>query len=224
MVGFSFTGDVSRLTEVYPQPNLLRSVLPKLSTSEKISFLQLWVTEGIPYAFKDLPVLYDAARVWLANQLGIHAKELTIIGSGRLGYSLCEKPEFGKPFGKDLDFSAVSASLFNTVVADFNLWKNDIDSGHLTPRTPKQHKYWPSSLDKLPKNICSGFIDPYKIPTLHKYQHVQGIQDALSRMCKKLEISTHKPKTTLVSLRVYRDWDAFVRQMELNLSDVVKSL
>ena len=44
--------------------------------------------------------------------------------------------------------------------------------------------------------------------------------DALWRVSEKLKVTSHAPNVRKVSLRVYRDWDSFVRQMAINLEVV----
>ena len=70
----------------------------------RIALAQLWMTEGIPFAFVECPVLYDSVRLWLGKRLNVHAKEISITGSGRTGESL-NPQRTGKPFDakSDLD-------------------------------------------------------------------------------------------------------------------------
>ena len=62
-----------------------------LGSQEQAVVARLWVSEGIPFAFRECPALYEVARAWLAEQLGLDSREISLRGSGRLGYSLSPK-------------------------------------------------------------------------------------------------------------------------------------
>lgn len=70
---------------------------------------------GIPFAFSDSPGDYDLLRTRLGAALQLSVETMTVIGSGRTGFSL--NPEhYGVPFSSesDLDVVVVSADLFDT--------------------------------------------------------------------------------------------------------------
>jgi hypothetical protein len=75
---------------------------------------------GVPFAFSDSPDAYDLLRSTLGAALRLPVDTMTVIGSGRMGFSL--NPEkYGVPFSpeSDLDVAVVSAELFD--VAWFEL-------------------------------------------------------------------------------------------------------
>ena len=48
----------------------------------RITLAQLWMTEGIPFAFEERPAVYESIRIWLGRELGVHAKQIGLTGSG----------------------------------------------------------------------------------------------------------------------------------------------
>jgi len=150
----------------FPMSELLRELLPKLTDDELMSFLRQWVAEGIPFVFRQCPLIYECLRSWMGRRLRVEPRNITVIGSGRLGWSLCSGTDFGKPYGgrSDLDFAIVCERLFANVVADFDLWKSKIQRGE----EQFANKFGQENLDRLPANIERGFIDPFKIDH-HRY-------------------------------------------------------
>ncbi|HZL28056.1 MAG TPA: hypothetical protein VFC39_16145 [Acidobacteriaceae bacterium] len=70
---------------------------------------------GLPFAFASAPGRYPVMRKVLAEQLGITVDDITVVGSGRLGFSLAPD-KFGRPFteqGSDIDTVVVSTRLFD---------------------------------------------------------------------------------------------------------------
>lgn len=98
------------------------SVIKAGDSDTRYALAGLWLSEGIPYYFKSQPAAYEGMRMWLSRKLHIHAKEITIIGSGRQGFSLSPDKNLGRPFRKDsdLDLSVVSSSLFRKTKKVFN--------------------------------------------------------------------------------------------------------
>ena len=170
-------------------------------------------------------MLYEAVREWMAMRLELNPKNLTMIGSGRIGYSVSPLPKFGREFGpeSDLDFSAIDHKLFSDLVATYFEWESDVDSGRASPRNNRERGFWNDSLTRLPENIARGFIDPYKIPVWHKYRRIITIQDTLYLLGERLKVTPDAPNIKQVSVRVYKDWNSFFRQMCLNFSLTVAS-
>lgn len=77
-------------------------------------FVRLWLTEGVPFAFKDRPIVYEALREWVAALLDIFPKDVSMVGSARIGFSLAPQKQL-REFtvgSSDLDLFVVSAPLF----------------------------------------------------------------------------------------------------------------
>jgi len=60
-------------------------------------FARLWLFEGIPFAFRSCPAIYQLARERFAKELHVEPGQVTMTGSGRLGYSLAPK-KFGTEY------------------------------------------------------------------------------------------------------------------------------
>lgn len=181
--------------------------------------MRLWLTEGLPFAFRECPAVYEEIRGWLSTQLDIHPKEVTLIGSARMGYSLAPTPEFGKPFGKhsDLDLSVVSEPLFERLVATFNLFAEDYKKQSVVPRNDRERALWDANLDFGRRNISRGFLDADKLPNFARYSGSQMVNQTMWVLIKKLEVTTGTPKVRRASARVYRNWPCFIDQASLNL-------
>lgn len=222
MRGFEISDAGRRLVAQFPASDLLCELLPKLGEDEVKSFLRQWIAEGIPFAFRECPLVYEHLRSWMGYRLRVEPRNITIIGSGRLGWSLSSGQEFGKQFSQksDLDFAVISDKLFANVVADFQLWKSKIDRGE--ERFVDGHGR--KSMDVLPANIAQDFIDAYKMD-YHRYlQHVVIVTNTESYGWQKLQSTEGAPSVRELSIRVYADFEAFFRQMKLNLDTTLASL
>ena len=219
MERFKIPKSLESLTDPYPHPKVLLEAAHSGGESARIALAQLWLSEGIPHAFGNCPVIYEAVRSWLSTQLGVHAKEISLVGSARLGKSLNPK-KLGKPFlncKSDLDIFIVSNCLFEALREDFCRWSRDFESGRLQPKKGLESKYWPENNDLVPKNIQRGFIDAYKIPNYSAYPTAQKVNDIMSLLVRKLKITPNAPKPKKASVRCYSFWDSFVRQQLRNL-------
>jgi hypothetical protein len=177
------------------------------------------MTEGTPFAFRGCPGIYEEVRAWLSRQLGVCPKEITLLGSGRLGFSLAAPPRYGTPFGKesDLDFSIVSQSLFGELAAAFSLWENDYKTSVVAPRNPRERSWWDGNLEFGHCNLPRGFLDANKVPNFDRYPVARRINQTMWVLTKKLEVTHEAPAPRKASVRVYRSWHALVQRVSLNL-------
>jgi hypothetical protein len=161
-------------------------------------------------------------RSWIGYRLQVEPRNITVIGSARLGWSLSSGHAFGKPYNdqSDLDFQIISDRLFANVVADFELWKSKIERGE----EQFANSFGPENLDRLPANIKYGFIDPYKIDHHRYLEHVAIITNTQSYVRQRLQSTDGAPAVSKVSVRVFADFDAFFRQMRINLDYALSSL
>ncbi len=112
---------------------------------------------GVPFAFRDSPADYDTLRGTLGAALHLAVDTMTVIGSGRIGFSL-SPDKYGIPFSakSDLDVVVVSAELFD--VAWFDLLR-------LGRRYFGLHKRVQERVDThRESNIFWGFILPDHLP------------------------------------------------------------
>ena len=185
----------------------------------RITLAQLWMTEGIPFAFAECPALYDSIRIWLGRELNVHAKVIGLTGSGRHGESLSPQ-KFGQPFGKDsdLDFYIVSAKLFSAYRCEFFAWRDDYVSGNVVPRNNHEKGYWKDNRHKVPGNIKCGFIDVNRIPARNQYITAQRTLDLMYRLVKKLsDTPPHSPSPPRASIRCYENWASLIDRVSINL-------
>lgn len=212
MKPFPISKAFDQLVSSYPGPEDLRLAMSKMDSRDRLWFLRLWATEGIPYAFREGPALYEAARGWIAEKTGVPAKNITLFGSARFGYSLSPR-KYGHAFSSasDLDFVVISESLFREVEAAFHRWEDDVSAGRTHP-PESDKKYWADNLKRLPVNIGKGFVDEWKIPpSYHRvHQIMWEVKEKLARTSASLLVRK-------ASARICLHWDTFLRQAELNL-------
>jgi hypothetical protein len=169
--------------------------------------------------------VYEDLRGWLASRLKVHPKEVTLIGSARIGYSLAPPPEFGRPFNarSDLDLSIVSGDLFQRVISAFSNFSADYRSGAVIPKTPHQRNLWDENLKFGARNIPLGFFDPNKIPNFDRYPVAQQVSQSMWALVKKLEVTPSAPQVRRASTRVYRDWQSFIERVSYNLLTALRA-
>jgi len=199
---------------------VLREVLPRLTPQEIAQLLYLWILEGIPHAFIQYPMLYGSLRNWLAKRFDVPERNVTLVGSARIGFSL---KEFGRPFNtkSDLDFALVSEPWFNKLEDDFLSWKSDFEHERIQPSTIEK-RFWVDNLSRVPENIRRGFITANDLP--NRYQNKQEVANAMWMIHQKLQSTPGAPNFKKATIRIYRDWDSLVNQNTLNLFVISKAL
>lgn len=220
MRGFSVSEASGRLVDQYPAANLLRRAADGLSPREWEGMVRLWLSEGIPFAFQSAPMVFEVMRGWLANRVGVHPKSVTIVGSARIGYSLAPSPDYGRPFGpqSDLDIAIISENLFAELAETFHKWRADFAAGTVRPRNPLERTYWEDHVRRLPANIARGFLDTHKLPYFVRYPAAQKLGQVKFELMSKLSTTPLAPRSRNLSIRVYLNWDAFVRLRVLSLN------
>ena len=220
MEPFKIPSSLKSLTKPYPCPKVLLDAAHSGGEPARIAFARLWLSEGIPHAFRCCPVIYESVRSWLSTRLGVHAKEISLVGSARLGKSL--KPQkLGDPFRdnkSDLDIFIVSTHLFEALTEDFYRWSGDFKHRRIQPETKTQKKkYWPNNYERGPILINRGFMDQKMIPNYPQYPTTLKIGKTMDTLVKKLKVTLNAPKPKHASVRCYSSWDSFVQQVSLNL-------
>jgi hypothetical protein len=209
-----------KLNDQYLSAAGLQKEAGRLTEQDIFGILHQWMTEGIPYAFRDNPLLYEVARRWITAKLQLHPKEVTVIGSGRLGYAFSKPPKFGRRFSEnsDLDLTAISENLFNRSCEWFNRWEADYRQGKVAPRNGKQQGRWDARARSVTQQMKKGFIDIKNIPTTY-----QDVSQSLYILKEKLRATPSCPTVREVSLRVYRDWAALSRQARINFLSTISA-
>ena len=219
MEPFKIPESLKDLTNPYPDPKILLEAAYRDGEQTRTAIVQLWLSEGIPRAFGNCPAIYDAVRSWLSQRLGVHAKEISLIGSARLGKSLKPK-KLGEPFSNyesDLDLFIVSSNLFEGLKEDFYRWSSDFKNGRIQPSNKNEAKYWKDNNERLPMNIQRGFIFSDRIPSRLEYPIAQNVNSTMWCLIERLKITPEAPKPKEASVRCYNSWDSFVQQMLRNL-------
>ena len=146
---FAVPSTLESINHAYPTAEEIAIASRFGGSKARLALARLWLSEGIPYAFHARPAVYEEVRFWMAARIGIDPKEISIVGSARIGQSL-SPDNIGKPFGdsSDLDFLAVSNSLFKDLVEDFNKWAYDYESHALSPRNERERRFWDDHLDR----------------------------------------------------------------------------
>lgn len=214
-----------RLSSPFPSPDELETTLAGAPRAAREIVARLWLTEGLPSAFLTSPAVYEDLRGWLASRLNVHPKEVTLIGSARIGYSLAPPPEFGRPFdaGSDLDLSIVSGDLFQRVTSAFSNFSADYSSGAVVPRSSHERHLWDENLAFGARNIPRGFFDPNKVPNFDRYPVAQQVSQSMWALVKKLEVTPGAPQVRRASTRVYRDWQSFIERVSFNLMAALRA-
>ena len=219
MKPFRIVPSLIKLVDSYPDPKVLLNAAGEGGKSAQNAIARLWLSEGIPYAFNQCPALYESVRWWLSKGLNVHAKEISLVGSARLGKSYTLK-QLGKPFDNqsDLDLFIVSGDLFKKLKKEFFLWLHKFKTGKIVPKSDAEKKYWPENRDRVPGMIKRGFIDTKFIPNRDDYPETQRVNQTMWLLVERLKITPHAPKPASASVRCYSSWDSFVQQKSLNLA------
>ena len=220
---FAIGPQLAKLKGAYPRPQDVLEAVAE-GQREKAILARLWISEGIPFAFQRCPGLYEEVRDLLAKRLELDAKQISVVGSGRLGYSLAPG-KWGKPYeavSSDLDLFAVSEGLFQRLREDFECWRDDYASGAAQPSKKTEQYYWNANSKETPKNIRKGFIDSKRVPNRKSYGMFFAMNGCLAEIWIKLQKADEGPKPQRrLTLRCYRDWPSYESQMTVSLRAVV---
>ena len=205
------------LKDVYPKAEDIKNVFTKSNESERHGIIRLWITEGIPFAFKDNPLLYEEMRAFIAKGVNVNPKEVTLVGSARIGYSL-KKKVWGQDFTNksDLDFTIISNDLYKNLISDFQKWTGDYASGKIIPHNTNQNKNWLKSIATVDENIPKGYINTKNLFSHTNYPTVKGCYRTMTKLKERLEITESSPSVSDASIRVYSNWKTCIRQLEIN--------
>ena len=205
----------------FPNAKKVKHLLKQGSLPDREAFIRLWLTEGMPYAFHKSPILYEEMRTWIATYLNICPKEVGLIGSARSGYAMGDE-KFGRPFGpkSDLDLCIISETYFCKIQKEFNLFKQEYESGVVVPRSKKEKKYWDENLEFGQRNFPRGFFDGNKIPTRSQYVTAICIDSAMRKLKQKIDETEGIRNVTKCTVRIYKDWKSLVGIVSLNLSKI----
>lgn len=219
MLPFKVPSIFQDFSEQYPSAHQIQTIAKNGGNSARNSIARLWLSEGIPYAFKESPILYDEIRSWLATKLDIDPKEISMTGSGRIGQSLAPS-KLGTNFSEksDLDLFVISESLLDRLRNDFNTWSFDFESGRIQAKNEREEKFWKDNLARGDTYFSRGFFDAKLIPNYKDYTCALNIANTMWMLKAKLDVTPNAPKISEASIRCYKTWADFVRQVSINLA------
>lgn len=219
MEAFKVSPHLEALLTSYPDARILVEAATKGGEQSKIAIARLWLSEGIPWAFKAKPALYETIRGWLAMRLDVDPKEIHLTGSARIGQSL-SPTKIGKAFGdhSDLDIFIISNNLFERIKMEFNRWSYEFESGLVQPSNDREKGFWIDNNQRGPNLIHRGFLDSKIVPNREAYPSTMNISQTMWLLKGKLDLTDSAPCVKSASVRCYRDWGSYVRQMVISLS------
>lgn len=213
-----------KLIERYPSSPNFREATKMLDEKGKEFLLRAFITEGIPAAFQESPLYFENIREFIAESLNIHPKNVILIGSARLGYSITPQ-RYGKEVNEksDLDFCIISSFLFKESKDVFNRWKKDFERNKIS-FSVSEEQYWKENLYEVcPANIRNGFLDVNKVSNQYL------LSSKMSKICEYVNKEINKSNNYIrpqkgISLRIYKDWESFFVQNVLNLNYTLQDI
>lgn len=217
MEPFRISNQIRELRSAYPEAEDLIRICRDGGESARLAIARQWLSEGIPYAFKDCPAIYEALRSWVAMRLDVDSKEVNITGSARIGQSIAPY-KLGKQFNgdSDLDIFIVNPQLFDQLKSDFFEWSDDFETNRAKPSNEREARFWKDNIIRCPRNINRGFIDSKYIPNHKKYQHGSNVSQTMFLLKEKLAITENAPNVSDASVRCYKSWKCYADQFLLS--------
>ncbi len=147
---------------------------------------------GIPFAFSENTDQYTLLLTHIRDGLGVAEDDMTLVGSGRLGFSLAPDT-YGKPFSEssDLDLVVVSPALFDDAWIDLISWHRGY------ARLPEWVRVWHRDHQRL---VYYGRIWPHKLPGIVRL-HGRWL-DVFRGVSRYPELAFHQ-----VNGLLYRTWE-----------------
>lgn len=189
----------------------------ELSRDDSRRFASLWLSEGVPFAFLSAPAIYQIARENLAKRLAISFRDVSMTGSGRLGYSMSPL-KFGAAYSSDsdVDLFIISDRWFSEVSKQAVQFLDDYKTGRLKPNNDTERGYWDDHLENLPRNMGNGFIDAKKVPTARS-PAAKSLESAAWHFKREVNLLSDTETVRRSSIRAYKDWNSAVNQLAFSL-------
>ncbi|RUW70903.1 MULTISPECIES: hypothetical protein [unclassified Mesorhizobium] len=200
----------------YPQATRFSPGL-KLTHEDSRRFASLWLSEGVPFAFLAVPAVFQIARENLAKRLTISFRDISMTGSGRIGYSMSPS-KFGTAYSadSDVDLFIISERWFSELSKQALQFLDDYKAGAVNPSNPTQREFWDDHLVRLPRNIDQGFLDARKIPTTRS-PAAKSLETAAWHFRRDVNLLSDAETVKRASIRVYQNWDSAVGQIAFNV-------
>ncbi|SCX26721.1 hypothetical protein SAMN05216379_1335 [Nitrosomonas eutropha] len=215
---FKVASHLKSMLQAYPAAADVAAAGKHGGAQARYALARLWLSEGIPWAFKECPAVYESMRSWLGVMLGVDPKEVGLTGSARLGSSLSPQ-KLGQPYGdaSDLDLFIVSERLFDQLREEFTNWSFSFESGKVSAHNERELTFWKANNERGPKVIQRGFIDQNMIPNHSAYPITSKISQTMWLVVEKLKRTPGAPRPSKASIRCYSSWLSFVQQISINL-------
>lgn len=101
---------------MYPSP---AELLADLAGDGVDACVERLLADDVPFAFEGAPEQLEMIRLLVLERLGVAPSDVTVVGSGRFGFSM-DPDRWGVPFsdGSDIDLVVVSADLYHRAWVD----------------------------------------------------------------------------------------------------------
>lgn len=138
----------------YPSKEAFVKLLGTLRHAEIVE--KYLLVEETPFAFRDKKKGYEFLLKHLGTALGVGVDAITVVGSGRIGFSLSPF-KFGRPFSKrsDLDIAVIDSRLFDTA------WLDMVGLGSKFARLDRDVQNWVN--EHRSNNVYWGYVEPGKL-------------------------------------------------------------
>lgn len=196
-------------------------LLNELETRPITDVVREHVFEGEPVVFASAPDLYGTLRAHLSTTLGVDADGITIVGSGKIGYSL-SPDSFGRNFLKtsDVDVVVVHAGMFDRIWDCLLDWQYP---WHLRRFHGPNHGW---AIERLEDLVC-GRCSPSEIQFsgLRRPRSLTPLRDLSARWFDAFQSVGDHPILTARSFegRLYRTWQHAMRYHASSLSIVART-
>ncbi|MNI31143.1 hypothetical protein D3C73_850180 [compost metagenome] len=193
-----------------------------MTDHEKKSLLNFLLVSNFSYAFNKAPIVYEQITQYIADKFHLSKSQIVLIGSAQTGFAI-DPDNYGRPFSEnsDLDFAIIDKLLFEKSNKDFNLWKTKTENNEYSQEV--KNRYWRDNQINLRDQIKRGFLDTYKIPNFIEFETIQPINNSLALIVRYLK-TMYKIEVKGASVRIYKDWNTFRKQVRINIESVLKKL
>jgi hypothetical protein len=164
-----------------------------MKTRDHQSLVEEYLLQGTPFAFEGHPVAYERLRETLSLRLQLNNGDITVIGSGRIGFSL-DPNKFGAPYTSqsDIDTVIVNSELFDKA------WIEMCSIGRRALKV--QYHIKQSLFDHRTNNVFYGYVQPERL------SGIVSFSSAWFRTFKSL-VRVRELSSFDIHGRLYRTWD-----------------
>jgi hypothetical protein len=183
------------------------------------------IFQGEPFAFRNLPQHFDTLKKHLNTSLGTKEENITIIGSGKIGFSLAPDSPFRayNEGSSDIDVLVVDPVLFDTVWHSMLAWHYERDRTEMN----SDERRW---IGERRKSLYWGWLQPDDLKTpqftmfrVRLLERVREVRGKWFNAFKTLESSKHF-RNYRIDGRLYRSWEHAAHYHIDGLSILKKSL